>query len=62
MLRLLARGFSEQATADQADLSVRTVTAIMDKLKKLTGIADSLALLKFAEDIGLVRPEGSDPD
>lgn len=51
ILQLLKSGYTDKEIAERVDLTHRTVLAIIDRLKTVTGAESAAALLKYADKI-----------
>jgi len=58
VLRLLGQGFTNQAVADQLDLSPKTVATYRARIAGKLGLKTTVDFVKYAADIGLLSPAG----
>lgn len=58
VLRLLGQGFSNQAIAQQLDVSPKTIATYRSRIAEKLGLRSTADFVKFAVDVGLVSPTG----
>jgi DNA-binding NarL/FixJ family response regulator len=61
VLRLLARGHSNQQVADHLNLSVKTVETYRTRLREKLGLKDRAALYRFAAESGILDTHADEP-
>ena len=61
VLRLLARGHSNQQVADHLNLSVKTVETYRTRLREKLGLKDRAELYRFAAESGILDTHADEP-
>jgi len=57
VLRLLGRGFTNQAVAEQLDVSPKTVATYRARIGEKLGLKTTAEFVKYAADTGMLGPE-----
>jgi two-component system, NarL family, response regulator NreC len=61
VLRLLARGYTNQEIATRLFVSVKTVETYRGRLAQKLGLKKRAQIVRFALEMGLLTPEGTNP-